>query len=165
MAQYINNRKLHDTLVAWKSACRAAQDEQRPNPDTPRYVAEAVMLIARRLATKSQFCMWPWVEDMIADAMLACFKAVRLFDPTKSQNPFAYFTQVAWNAFLARINAERKQTYLRLASWQSTAVLREAELGEWAVGLNDAEAEYVRDYEEWQVQKRSKHLPQASPRR
>jgi hypothetical protein len=35
------------------------------------------------------------------------------FDPTKSSNPFSYFTQVIYFAFLRRIAKEKKQSYIK----------------------------------------------------
>ena len=46
---------------------------------------------------------------MISDAILACIQFCRNFNPEKSQNPFAFYTQIAYNAFVARIKTEKEK--------------------------------------------------------
>ena len=48
-------------------------------------------------------------EDMISDGIENCVQYIHNFDPEKSKNPFAYFTQVIHYAFLRRIQKEKKQ--------------------------------------------------------
>lgn len=46
---------------------------------------------------------------MISDGIENCLTAVAKFDPTKSSNPFAYYTQIVYFAFIRRIQKEKKQ--------------------------------------------------------
>jgi DNA-directed RNA polymerase specialized sigma subunit len=48
-------------------------------------------------------------EDMISDGIENCVQYINNFDPNKSTNPFAYFTQIIHYAFLRRIQKEKKQ--------------------------------------------------------
>ena len=48
-------------------------------------------------------------EDMISDGIENCVQYIHNFDPAKSKNPFAYFTQIIHYAFLRRIEKEKKQ--------------------------------------------------------
>ena len=48
-------------------------------------------------------------EDMISDGIENCVQYIHNFDPEKSKNPFSYFTQVCWYAFIRRISKEKKQ--------------------------------------------------------
>ena len=48
-------------------------------------------------------------EDMISDGIENCVQYIKNFDPAKSSNPFAYFTQIIHYAFLRRIQKEKKQ--------------------------------------------------------
>ena len=50
------------------------------------------------------------------------------FDPEKSNNAFAYFTQIIYYAFLRRIQKERKQTYVKYKSTEQFGILDESEL-------------------------------------
>ena len=42
-----------------------------------------------------------------------CLQYVANFNPEKSNNPFAYFTQIIYYAFLRRIAKEKKQTHVK----------------------------------------------------
>ena len=48
-------------------------------------------------------------DDMISDGIENCVQYIHNFDPAKSKNPFAYFTQIIHYAFLRRIQKEKKQ--------------------------------------------------------
>ena len=50
---------------------------------------------------------------MISDGIENCLQYVKNFNPEKSHNPFAYFTQIIYYAFLRRITKEKKQTHVR----------------------------------------------------
>lgn len=94
---YINNSELLKELVSWKNS----EKEQMTND-----IARAIIQICNNLARSGRFAGYTWKEDMVADAIVACVQAVRNFDHEKSNNPFAYFTQIAYNAFRRRINIE-----------------------------------------------------------
>tara|TARA_R110002051_G_C8325219_1_gene435663 strand:- start:134 stop:466 length:333 start_codon:yes stop_codon:yes gene_type:complete len=50
---------------------------------------------------------------MISDGIENCLQYVSNFNPEKSNNPFAYFTQIIYYAFLRRIAKEKKQTHVK----------------------------------------------------
>ena len=50
---------------------------------------------------------------MISDGIENCLQYIGNFDPAKSSNPFAYFTQVIYYAFLRRIQKEKKQLEIK----------------------------------------------------
>ena len=50
---------------------------------------------------------------MICDGVENCVQYVDNFDPNKSNNPFAYFTQIIYYAFLRRIQREKKQLEIK----------------------------------------------------
>ena len=52
-------------------------------------------------------------EDMICDGIENCVQYIKNFDPAKSSNPFAYFTQIIHYAFLRRIQKEKRQMDIR----------------------------------------------------
>ena len=52
-------------------------------------------------------------EDMISDGIENCVQYIHNFDPEKSSNPFAYFTQIIHYAFLRRIQKEKKQLEIK----------------------------------------------------
>jgi DNA-directed RNA polymerase specialized sigma24 family protein len=60
-----------------------------------------------------KFCNWPFVEEMVSDSIENCLRYIDNFDPEKSTNPFSYFTQIVYYAFLRRIQKETKQQYIQ----------------------------------------------------
>jgi DNA-directed RNA polymerase specialized sigma24 family protein len=52
-------------------------------------------------------------EDMICDGIENCVQYIQNFDPAKSSNPFAYFTQIIYYAFLRRISKEKRQLEIK----------------------------------------------------
>ena len=50
---------------------------------------------------------------MISDGIENCLQYLDNFDPDKSNNPFAYFTQIIYYAFIRRIQKEKKQTTIK----------------------------------------------------
>ena len=52
-------------------------------------------------------------DDMISDGIENCIQYIHNFDPNKSSNPFAYFTQIIHYAFLRRIQKEKKQLEIK----------------------------------------------------
>lgn len=117
MAQkhYVDNKKLFQALVKYQadvSKCNASKRKRRP-PAIPDYVGECLLMIATRLANKPNFARYTFREDMISDAMENCILYMHNFNPAKSQNPFAYFTQIIHYAFIRRIEREKKYSYTK----------------------------------------------------
>ena len=77
------------------------------------------MLIANKLATKSNFSGYSFKEEMISDGIENCIMYMKNFNPEKSTNPFAYFTQIIKFAFIRRIEREKKQQYIKIKNMQN----------------------------------------------
>jgi len=106
---YVNNPDLLAALRDYRALCKEAEDAGDKNPQVPEYIGKCILLIATRLATKPNFSGYSYKEEMISDGIENCLMYIHNFDPEKSQNPFAYFTQIIWFAFLRRIQKEKKQ--------------------------------------------------------
>lgn len=113
---YVNNPDLLAALIEYKKQCQEAEDQGDELPKVPNYIGECIYQIATRLATKPNFSGYSYKEDMIMDGIENCLLYIGNFDPNKSSNPFAYFTQIIWYAFLRRIAKEKKQMYIRFKS-------------------------------------------------
>ena len=111
---YVNNAEFLKALIQWKKDCVDAEDsgEEHP-PRIPNYIGECILKIATRLSTRPNFNNYTYRDDMILDGIENCIQYLHNFDPTKSKNPFAYFTQIIYYAFLRRIMKERKQAYIK----------------------------------------------------
>lgn len=116
---YVNNPDLLQALIEYRAACKEAEDAGDRNPQVPEYIGKCILLIATRLATKPNFSGYSYKEEMISDGIENCLQYIHNFDPEKSQNPFAYFTQIIWYAFLRRIQKEKKQTYIKFKASQN----------------------------------------------
>lgn len=151
---YINNEDFLKALVDYKSACIEAKEKNKPQPSIPNYIGECFMKIAEGLSHKPNFINYPHREDMIGDGIENCLMYFENFDPAKSKNPFAYFTQVIYFAFLRRIQKEKKQLYVKYKSTEMFGVLDEFEMMEFEDGtskqfeLYDNIAEFIENYEE-----------------
>lgn len=119
---YVNNKDFYEAIVVYKTKLR-----ENPKTTVPNYVGECILAICNKLSTKPNFIGYSFRDEMIADAIENCIASVDGFDPDKSNNPFAYFTQIAWNAFIRRIAKEKKQQYIKHKNMQNSFVAGELE--------------------------------------
>ena len=144
---YVNNKDLLDALIEYQAACKEAEDSGDPKPRVPDYIGTCIFQIATRLATKPNFSGYSYKEDMISDGIENCLLYINNFNPEKSQNPFAYFTQIIWYAFLRRIQKEKKQMYIRFKSSQELLSLGETYTGDEDLQLQlNISADYMNTF-------------------
>lgn len=110
---YVNNAEFLQAIVEYKNLCSEAEESGEPSPRIPNYIGECLYQIATRLSTKPNFSGYSYKDEMISDGLENAIQALGNFDPDKSSNPFAYFTQIIWYAFLRRIDKEKKQLYIK----------------------------------------------------
>ena len=144
---YINNKDLYQALVQYQKDCRDAEDSADEKPMVPKYIGESIFQIATRLSTKPNFSGYSFKEDMIMDGIENCLQYMHNFNPEKTENPFAYFTQIIWYAFLRRIAKEKKQMYIRYKSSHEMISMGETYEGgaELALHLNTS-ADYINNF-------------------
>ena len=120
---YVNNKELLEALIVYRSKVEAdflKKNDRTPTredrakhwegkPQIPNYLGECFLKIATHLSYKPNFVNYMFREDMISDGIENCVQYIHNFDPAKSNNPFAYFTQIIHYAFLRRIQKEKKQ--------------------------------------------------------
>jgi hypothetical protein len=106
---YINNEDFLKALVDYKAACKLAKKEKQTPPAIPNYIGECFMKIAEGLSHKPNFINYTYRDEMMSDGIENCLTAVEKFDPERGMNPFAYFTQITFFAFVRRIQKEKKQ--------------------------------------------------------
>ena len=127
---YVNNRELLEALIVYRTKVEASYlkkydkdltkqpKEERAKhwegkPQITNYLGECFLKIATHLSYKPNFVNYMFRDDMISDGIENCVQYIHNFDPEKSSNPFAYFTQVIKFAFLRRIQKEKKQMDIR----------------------------------------------------
>ena len=110
---YVNNKEFLEALVVFKAKCLAAKEAGEPRPQISNYIGECFLKIATHLSYKPNFVNYMFREDMICDGIENCVQYIENFNPEKSKNPFAYFTQIIYYAFLRKIQKEKKQLEIR----------------------------------------------------
>lgn len=106
---YIDNQVFLAALLEHRGRVLAAKEAGTELPQISNYLGECFIKIARHLSFKSNFINYSYKDEMISDAIENCLAVVNNFDPAKSKNPFAYFTQITFFAFIRRIQKEKKQ--------------------------------------------------------
>lgn len=127
---YVNNPEFLQAIIDYKKQCDEADEAETPHPRIPNYIGECIYQIATRLATKPNFSGYTYKDEMISDGLENAIQALGNFNPEKSSNPFAYFTQIIWYAFLRRIDKEKKQLYIRHKVTENSVVHGTAVEGE-----------------------------------
>lgn len=110
---YVNNREFLDALMIYRQQVAAAKEQGLPKPKVPNYIGECFLKIATHLSYKPNFVNYMFRDDMICDGIENCLQYIDNFNPEKSTNPFAYFTQIIYYAFLRRIQREKKQLEIK----------------------------------------------------
>ena len=110
---YVNNKEFLAALIRYQEDIEIARLQDKPKPVIPRYIGECFLKIANHLSFKPNFVNYMFKEDMISDGIENCVQYIHNFDPAKSRNPFAYFTQIIHYAFLRRIQREKRQLEIK----------------------------------------------------
>ena len=110
---YVNNKEFLEAIVIYRNKCIAAEEAGEPRPRITNYLGSCFLKIATHLSYKPNFVNYMFREDMICDGIENCVQYIGNFDPSKSSNPFAYFTQIIYYAFLRRISKEKRQLEIK----------------------------------------------------
>lgn len=117
-SHYIDNKRFMEELILHKKAVNKSKKENTPKPGINNYIGQCFMDIANNLAKKPNFTNYTYKEEMISDAIENCVMYATNFDPKKSTNPFAFFTQIIYYAFLRRIQKEKKQLSIKMRAFE-----------------------------------------------
>lgn len=157
---YIDNKKFYTAILQYKRDCAEAEANGTEAPRIPPYIGECLYKIATRLSLKPNFISYTYRDEMISDGLENCINYLNNFNPEKSSNPFAYFTQIIWYAFLRRIDKEKKHLYIKqktLENFYFEGILAEQAVGDEknvAVNLdNDYMKALVVSYDKKQSEK------------
>jgi len=110
---YVDNKEFLEAMKEYKKLCRKAKREKQPNPPVTDYIGGCFLKIANHLSYRPNFINYTFRDDMISDGIENCLQYLNNFDPEKSNNPFAYFTQIIFYAFVRRIQKEKKQVTIK----------------------------------------------------
>ena len=110
---YVNNKQFLEAMIAYKSSVEKAEKANEEKPPVTDYIGECFLKIANHLSYKPNFINYTFRDDMISDGIENCLQYLNNFNPETSQNPFAYFTQIIYYAFIRRIQKEKKQMTIK----------------------------------------------------
>jgi hypothetical protein len=127
---YVDNTKLYEEILAHKQRVAEAREKGLPEPRLPNYIGECIWKIAEKLSTKPCFINYSYRDEMVSDGIENCLMYFNDYDPSYNAsnnpdykpNPFAYFTQIIYYAFLRRIGKEEKNRYIIYKNFQHTII-------------------------------------------
>ena len=140
---YVNNKEFLQAIVERKTLIKEAESVGEPPPQISNYLGECILKIANHLSYRPNFINYTYREEMISDGIENCLQYIDRFDPAKSSNPFAYFTQIIYYAFVRRITKEKKQQLIK------EKLLKESNIeSRIAVQAHDSESDYQQQFVE-----------------
>lgn len=146
---YINNKELSQAIADYVITVKAARESGEPEPQLTNYIASGILQICNGLSRSPNFMNYSYREDMVMDAVENCLKVVKNFNidaPTRTglPNAFSYFTQIAYYAFLRRIEKEKKQTEIKQKLIEGSSLESFADFGEDAGQIGESMIERAR---------------------
>jgi len=138
---YVNNKQFLEAIVERKQLLKEAEESDLPKPQVSNYLGECILKIANHLSYRPNFINYTYRDEMISDGIENSLQYIDNFDPEKSKNPFAYFTQIIYFAFVRRITKEKKQQKIK------DRILKRSNISDMiAVQDHDDEAAYQAQY-------------------
>jgi len=110
---YVDNKKFLEAMIEYRDRVEKAKSKNRKKPEVTNYIGECFLKIANHLSFRPNFINYTFRDDMISDGIENCLQYMDNFNPDKSKNPFAYFTQIIYYAFIRRIQKEKKQIQIK----------------------------------------------------
>lgn len=171
-SDYVNNKEFYEELCAYHERKLKALEEGKEIPPLTNKIGKAILQIATRRCNSRMYRGYSnnWKEELIGNAVIAATLRGHNFDPNKSSNPFAYFTQICDNAIKEQLKAEKKELYIRYKSYDNHRgyaadegeVKNDSELHNEEIDIGyDDRLKFINDYEERNFserKKRSKHI-------
>ena len=142
---YVNNKELLAALIDYRAEVTVAKAKDLPKPRISNYLGECFLNIATHLSYKPNFVNYMFRDDMISDGIENCVQYIHNFDPEKSRNPFAYFTQIIHYAFLRRIQKEKKQLEIKTKIIEKTGYDEVMNVDEGALTGSSSDYNTIKD--------------------
>ena len=140
---YVDNKKFLQAMIEFKDKCEKADKRGRKSQPVTNYIGECFLKIANHLSYRPNFINYTFRDDMISDGIENCLQYLKNFNPKKSNNPFAYFTQIIYYAFIRRIQKEKKQTNIKYR------MIEQANIDEFATLPGDTNNDYKNQFLEF----------------
>ena len=140
---YVDNKKFLEAMKEYRKLCNKAKREKRNKPPVTDYIGSCFLKIANHLSYRPNFINYTFRDDMISDGIENCLQYLSNFNPKKSKNPFAYFTQIIYYAFIRRIQKEKKQVNIK------AKLIEDANLADLHIDPNDTNKDYKNQFIEF----------------
>jgi len=140
---YVDNKKFLEAMIEYKDRCNKAKKRNRKNPPVTNYIGECFLKIANHLSYRPNFINYTFRDEMISDGIENCLQYLSNFNPKKSKNPFAYFTQIIYYAFIRRIQKEKKQVNIKVK------LIEDSNLIDMTVQPGDENNDYTNQFVEF----------------
>ena len=140
---YVDNAKFLEAMKEYKQVCEDAKKNNKEKPLVTNYIGGCFLKIANHLSYRPNFINYTFKDDMISDGIENCLQYLDNFNPEKSKNPFAYFTQIIYYAFIRRIQKEKKQSNIKYR------MIEQANIDEFAVLPGDTNNDYKNQFLEF----------------
>jgi hypothetical protein len=121
---YIDDEHLTGILSEWKKVFDADIAAGKERPKLPEAVGEAIFDMAEALGKRHNFSGYSYLDEMKSDAILHCVKYIHNFNPEKKSqkkgkvSAFGYINMIIWRSFTHRIDAEKREQYLKYKSFE-----------------------------------------------
>ena len=150
---YVDNAKFLEAMKEWKEQCKDAEEAGDEKPRISNYIGECFLKIANGLSYRPNFINYTYRQEMISDGIENCLQYIHNFNPEKSNNPFAYFTQIVYFAYLRRIEKEKKALYTKLKktelfNLESALSTEDREFIKSSEGATENASIFIKDFEE-----------------
>ena len=142
---YVNNKEFLAAITDYREKVHAAAEAGEARPRVNNYIGSCFLKIATHLSYKPNFVNYMFREDMICDGIENCLQYIDNFDPSKSTNPFAYFTQIIYYAFLRRIQKEKKQLDIKNKLLEKSGFDEVFSADSSAVGYNASDMNSIKE--------------------
>ena len=93
---YVDNKEFLAAIIKYKEKVEHAKENELPKPRVNDYIGGCFLKIATHLSYRPNFINYMYKDDMVCDGIENCIQYIDNFDPNKSRNPFAYFTQIVY---------------------------------------------------------------------
>lgn len=171
-AHYIDNKEFLVKISAYREERLEAEASGDPKPKVTEYLGECFVKIANHLAYKSNFVNYTFRDEMILDGIENCLTYIDNFNPEKSRNPFAYFTQITYYAFIRRIQKEKRQQETKMKYIKSLDISEILAQGEGQDDLSNEYLDYMKgiieqneaDAEAEAARNKTKNIPKRRPK-
>ena len=171
---YVNNKEFLQAMIEYTDSVSLAEQQGKERPRVPNYIGTCIMKIATHLSHKPNFINYTFREDMINDGIENCLQYIDNFNPDKSNNPFAYFTQIIYFAFLRRIEKEKKNLYIKYKLTENANIFgltdvpggQGASKGDTTVKYGEWSQEYMDQFiQSFEETKRKKRQPKKAAKK